>query len=278
MRRFAMTPFGRIAYVERGTGPAAVFLHGWPLNGFQWRGAIERLAGHRRCIAPDFVGLGYSEGPAGADVTPRAQARMIAALLDRLGIDAIDVVCNDSGGVIAQLFATLYPQRVRTLLITTTEVGQNNPPPSFRPVVQLARQGVLAQLFPVAALASYDQGRAGGLGQAYTDPANLTDECIETYLRPLVSSPERIAQFHAYTVALDENVLVPIEPQLRRFRAPARLVWSEQAAGFPVETAQWLDQALPGSRGLRIVPGAKLFFPEEMPDIIAEEAVRLWSG
>ncbi len=37
MRRFAETRFGRIAYVERGTGDAALFLHGFPLNGFQWR-------------------------------------------------------------------------------------------------------------------------------------------------------------------------------------------------------------------------------------------------
>ena len=36
-RRFVETPFGRIAYVERGRGPVALFLHGLPLNGFQWR-------------------------------------------------------------------------------------------------------------------------------------------------------------------------------------------------------------------------------------------------
>jgi haloalkane dehalogenase len=37
-RRFASTVYGRIAYVERGRGPAALFVHGYPLNGFQWRG------------------------------------------------------------------------------------------------------------------------------------------------------------------------------------------------------------------------------------------------
>ncbi|HEX6536074.1 MAG TPA: LytTR family transcriptional regulator DNA-binding domain-containing protein [Gemmatimonadaceae bacterium] len=41
-RRFARTGFGRIAYVERGSGDAALFLHGYPLNGFQWRGALDR--------------------------------------------------------------------------------------------------------------------------------------------------------------------------------------------------------------------------------------------
>jgi haloalkane dehalogenase len=56
-RRFVQLPVGRIAYIERGSGPAALFLHGFPLCGFQWRGAIERLSAHRRCVAPDFMGL-----------------------------------------------------------------------------------------------------------------------------------------------------------------------------------------------------------------------------
>ena len=50
-RRHLPTRFGDIAYVERGTGPVALFLHGFPLNGFQWRGAFDRLSGQRRCIA-----------------------------------------------------------------------------------------------------------------------------------------------------------------------------------------------------------------------------------
>jgi pimeloyl-ACP methyl ester carboxylesterase len=60
-RRFAETPFGKIAYVERGSGDAALFLHGFPLNGFQWRGALDRLSAYRRCVAPDFMGQGLAE-------------------------------------------------------------------------------------------------------------------------------------------------------------------------------------------------------------------------
>lgn len=55
-RKFADTTFGRIAYVEKGTGPAALFVHGFPLNGFAWRGTLEDLAATRRCIALDLMG------------------------------------------------------------------------------------------------------------------------------------------------------------------------------------------------------------------------------
>src|SRR5438132_1553689 len=64
-RRFADLACGKIAYIDAGHGEAALFLHGAPLNGYQWRGAIDRLSPLRRCIAPDFMGLGYSEVPAG---------------------------------------------------------------------------------------------------------------------------------------------------------------------------------------------------------------------
>src|SRR5689334_6053234 len=102
-RRFVATPFGDVACLVRGTGPAALFLHGFPLNADQWRDSIAALAPYRRCVAPDFLGLGYSRVAADADVTPATQVRMLVALLDALGIADADVIANDSGGAVAQL-------------------------------------------------------------------------------------------------------------------------------------------------------------------------------
>jgi hypothetical protein len=45
---------------------------------------------------------------------------------------------------------------------------------------------------------------------------------------------------------------------------------------FSSASPAWLDQTLGNSMGVRAVEGAKLFFPEEMPDLIAEEARKLW--
>src|SRR5271155_1586938 len=59
-RRFLETQYGRIAFMDRGMGDVVLFLHGFPLSGFQWRGAIGRLSPHRRCLAPDLMGLGYT--------------------------------------------------------------------------------------------------------------------------------------------------------------------------------------------------------------------------
>jgi len=46
---------------------------------------------------------------------------------------------------------------------------------------------------------------------------------------------------------------------------------------FGVEWAEWLGRTLPGSRGVRRLEEANLFYPEEMPDLIAEEAEMLWN-
>jgi pimeloyl-ACP methyl ester carboxylesterase len=278
MRRFADLSFGRIAYVERGRGDAALFLHGYPLNGFQWRGALERLSPYRRCIAADFMGLGYSEIPAGQTLLPEAQADMLAALLDHLSIGTVDVIGNDSGGAIAQIFVARHPTRVRTLLLTNCDVPDDSPPPSFLPIIALARAGTLADRSLLPVLENKPLARTakaiGGL--AYTDPAHPTDESIETYFRPLVSSPIRKAQVQDYAIALGRNVLADIEPALRRCTAPTRIVWGMGDTVFKASDADWLDRTFPNSRGIRRIAGARLFFPEELPDVIAEEARRLW--
>ena len=68
-RRFVQTAFGRIAYVERGNGPVALFVHALPLCGYQWRYALDEVSSMRTCIAPDLMGLGYSEIPARQDIS-----------------------------------------------------------------------------------------------------------------------------------------------------------------------------------------------------------------
>jgi haloalkane dehalogenase len=120
-RKFVNTAFGRTAYVEQGEGQAALFLHGFPLNSFQWREVISHLSSRRRCIAPDFVGLGYTEVNEGQSVAPLAQVAMLKALLDSLSISTVDLIANDSGGAVAQLFVTRHPECVRTLLLTNCE-------------------------------------------------------------------------------------------------------------------------------------------------------------
>ena len=277
-QRLASTAYGRIAYVERGRGPAALFVHGYPLNGFQWRGALERLHAHRKCIAPDLMGMGFTQTKVGQTISPATQAGMLAALLDKLNIDAVDLVANDSGGAVAQLFLAKYPWRVRTLLLTNCDVDENSPPPQLLPAIELAKKGTFVDEFIIPQLNNKQLARSttGMGGQAYTYPERLADETIETYFRPLLETPLKKAQVTEFLASMETNPLVAIREELRRWRGPARMVWGLKDILFGVEWAEWLERTLPGSRGVRRVTGANLFFPEEMPDLIANEAMKLW--
>lgn len=274
-RRFAKTRFGEIAYVERGTGPAALFLHGFPLNGFQWRGAFDRLAGHRRCLAPDFMGLGYTKVAPGQSRDPQAQVDMLIAFLDDRGVDAVDLVANDSGGGVAQLFLVQHPQRVRTLLLTNCDTEPDCPPPALKPVLDLSREGKFVEQWLAPDLADKNRARsAQGLGGAtFSFRVSPSDEAVDMYLGPLVRDPDNT---HAYALGLERNFLAGIEPKLKASGVPTRIIWGMADDIFLSSSPDYLDRTFGASRGVRRITEAKLFFPEEFPDAIAEEARKLW--
>jgi haloalkane dehalogenase len=275
-RRWARLPQGNIAYVERGTGDAALFLHGFPLSSFQWRGALDRLSPVRRCIAPDFLALGATEVAEGQSVAPDAQVDMILALLDHLAVDRVDVVANDSGGAIAQLIATRHPGRVRTLLLTNCDVEPDSPPPALAPLIAQAHAGTFADGFVKLVNDRAFARSPAALGSVFTLPSNPTDEAIDHYLVPLISSPRRKALINAYCLGLEHNPLAGIEAALRASTIPTRVLWGTGDTIFSQASPDYLARTLGNSRGVRRIPGAKLFFAEEYPDLIADEARQLW--
>jgi len=278
LRRFQSLRMGNVAYVEQGAGRAVLLLHGFPLNSFQWRGAIERLARHARCIAADFLGMGHSAAAAGQDVGPAAQAEMLVALLDALAVERADIIANDSGCAVAQLLMVRHAARVRSMLLTNGDTEMQCPPEAMQPVIELARQGRfvdewLAPWHADPSLARSDKG-IGGL--CYTDRANPTDDALGMYFGPLMDSAERKAALHAYAAALDSNVLAGIAPALRTSRVPVRVVWGMGDTIFDAGNADYLERNIGNTLGVRRLPRARLFWPEERPDIIAAQARILW--
>ena len=279
-RRYTRTVFGRIAHVECGSGPAALFLHGFPLNGFQWRGALDRLSPYRRCIAPDFLGMGYTEVADRQSCAPDAQVAMLVTLLDALRVERADVVANDSGGAVAQLLVARHPERVRSLLLTNCDTEADSPPPALLPVIALAKQGRFVDDWLGTWRRDHVLARSpeGIGGMCYADPAHPTDEAIETYFAPLLASRRSRDFAHAYAIALERNALAGIGPALARSRVPVRIVWGSADTIFSADNPGFLDSAFGRSMGVRRLEGSKLFWPEERPDVIAEEARHLWAA
>jgi pimeloyl-ACP methyl ester carboxylesterase len=281
-RRFAAVKSGRIAYFEKGRGPAAILVHGVPLNGYHWRNVIERIQHRRRCIAIDLMGLGFTEIGALQDVSFTAQAHMIAEVMDELRIEQADLIGNDSGGAIAQIFAANYPQRLTSLVLTNCDVHDGWPPPQIMPVIERARNGTLAPVFqgiidrPDLMRERYARGESVPLLRSYADPGILTDEIIRLYLQPLLSSPERIEAFQRYWLAFENVHTVKIQSGLKALKVPTLIVWGLKDIFFDRKWAYWLKDTIPGARRVVEVEDGRLFFPEDRPDSLTVPMLALW--
>lgn len=105
---------------DQGEGAPVLLIHGsgpgvsaWA----NWRLTLPELAKERRVIAPDMVGFGFSERPAGIEYGLDAWVAHAVGVLDALGVETADVVGNSFGGAIALALAIRHPQRVRRLVL-----------------------------------------------------------------------------------------------------------------------------------------------------------------
>lgn len=110
----------RTNYHDRGSGAPVLLIHGsgpgvsaWA----NWRGVMPALARQARVIAPDMVGFGYTERPAGFNYNLDNWVRQAVGLLDALELAQVDLVGNSFGGALALALAIRHPNRVRRLVL-----------------------------------------------------------------------------------------------------------------------------------------------------------------
>jgi pimeloyl-ACP methyl ester carboxylesterase len=277
-KRSVDAPSGRISYLEAGpaSGPVALFVHGVLLNGHVWRHQLAQLSDMRRCIALDLLAHGDTQIVADQDVSMTANAKMLLEVLDALQIDRVDLVGNDSGGGIAQIFAALNPSRVRSLTLTDCDAHDNWPPVAFKPFLDMAASGGLRGVLEAMLADKSVYRSAGALGPAYEHPENLADATIETYLRPLVSTEQRTRDFQRFLAAFDCRHTLAVEPQLRKLKVPTLIVWGTDDVYFDVQWSHWLADTIPGTRRRVELPGARIFFPEERAAEFNQELRAHW--
>lgn len=118
--RFLDLEAGRMHYLDEGTGPVVVFVHGTPVWSFVYRNLIKALSRTHRCIAPDHLGFGLSDKPPGWGYRPADHAYNLGILIERLGLCDITLVVHDFGGPIGLAYAVKRPENVARLVICNT--------------------------------------------------------------------------------------------------------------------------------------------------------------
>jgi pimeloyl-ACP methyl ester carboxylesterase len=272
------TASGTIAYAEQGKGPVALFVHGVLLNGHLWRHQLAALSDIRRCIAPDLLTHGDTEIAKEQDVSVTANAKMLRELLDALDIEQVDLVGNDSGGGIAQIFAAHNPQRLRSLTLTNCDAHDNWPPKAFKPFLEMAAGGGLPSTLSAMVSDKNVYRSPQSLGPAYEHPERVTDETIDLYLTPHLRTAQRTHDLERFLAAFDPSHTVAIEAQLRKLQVPTLIAWGTDDVYFDVKWADWLAAAIPGTRRNVRFKGARIFFPEERWEEFNRELRDHWSA
>jgi len=99
-----------------GAGPAVLMLHGFGDTGDMWAPVTAELYQHRTVIVPDLRGMGLSSHPE-SGYEKKAQARDIARILDKLKVEAADLVTHDIGNMVGYALAAQFTKRVKRWIV-----------------------------------------------------------------------------------------------------------------------------------------------------------------
>ena len=239
------TSSGPASYVDTGgPGRVALFVHGLGTSSYLWRHVIDQLDGQRRCVAVDLPLHGHTPAAADQDFSLPGFARFLAEFCEGLELNDIDLVANDTGGAISQVFATGHPELLHTLTLTNCETHKNMPPKVLLPAAWLAHMGLAARISPRLLLRDIRRGRKRFYGLGYQDIENLPEDLARFWLESQFATPELARQNQRIMTSLHARDLLAIEPALARLQVPTLIVWGTGDIFFPDERATELTEAL----------------------------------
>lgn len=108
-------------YLDEGTGPVVIMLHGNPTWSFYYRGLVNKLSSAGfRCIVPDHIGCGLSDKPQDYEYTLKRRIDDVERLMDHLGIERFSLIVHDWGGAIGCGLAGRRPDALEKLVLLNT--------------------------------------------------------------------------------------------------------------------------------------------------------------
>jgi len=139
----------RLHYLDEGSGPPVVMVHGNPNWSYYWRKLILALSDRFRCLALDHIGCGLSDKPGDReyDYTLSQRIADLDAWLDGLGVrENISLVVHDWGGMIGCGYAVRHPERIAKLVVLNTGAFHLPQSKSVPWQLRLARTPVLGAI------------------------------------------------------------------------------------------------------------------------------------
>src|SRR5262249_42825415 len=108
---------GRMRYLQAGSGPPLLLVHGLLGYSFSWRFVIPVLAEMATIYAVDMLGTGFSDRPPKLDCSLKAGAQRLLRFMDTVGLTSCDLLGTSHGGAVAMMAAALAPEKIRRLIL-----------------------------------------------------------------------------------------------------------------------------------------------------------------
>jgi haloalkane dehalogenase len=215
----------RLNYVDEGSGPVVVMVHGNPTWSFYYRDVIKKLQDGFRVIVPDHIGCGLSEKPQDYEYTLDNHINNLQELLTKLEVEDFSLIVHDWGGAIGMGLATRMPEKVNKAVILNTAAFTD----TFIPkTINLCKNSLFGEWL----VRKFNAFAWPATFMAVETP--LKEDIKKGYLLPYNNYDNRIATARfVKDIPMTEShptwdVLKDIENKLDRIECPKLLLWGEK--------------------------------------------------
>jgi pimeloyl-ACP methyl ester carboxylesterase len=248
----------QINYSRLGTGRPLLLLHGLLGGSFCWRRNMEALSQRHTVFALDLPGHGENDALRHVDCSMLAQENRILSFMERLKLDAFDVVGCSWGGAIAMLLAA-QSAKVRSLVLAApvnpwSTLGSGR----IRFLNRRTGNALLRMVWPFSRPLYHT-----ALARMYGDPTRLAAGTVAGYISQIMR-PGRVNNI-LNTLRSWEKDVHALRRAIPQIKARALLIWGTRDSAVDVRSAEPLKQALPQCK-LKIIEGAGHLPFEETPD------------
>jgi pimeloyl-ACP methyl ester carboxylesterase len=269
------TSLGTLAYREAGEGPPLVFVHGFLANANAWRKVVPSLSEHFRCLSVDWpLGSHYLPLHPNADLRPPGIAALISEFLERLDLNDVILLGNDSGGAYSQMVAAAGEDRLAALVLNSCEVpGSRWPPKGFGHLKGSAqlRGGLTFIVQGLRLPRSWRSPIAYGL----LAKRPIDDRVMWSFLDPFFRSAEirRDARkvISGVGPAYHERAA---ETLIAEWERPVHFVWAADDRVFPIDQARTYAAALADAT-FTPIPDSYTYVAEDNPVQMAEALISM---
>jgi pimeloyl-ACP methyl ester carboxylesterase len=261
---------GTIEYTDTGHGPTLVLLHGLLMDGSLWDAVVAELSADHRCVVPTLPLGAHRVGMRdGADLSLPGIARLVTEFLDRLGLQDVTLVGNDTGGALVQLLMADGADRVGRVALVSCDAFDNFPPGLTGQTL------VLTGRLPAPLFGLFMQQMRVRLVRrlpiAFGWLTRRGDAVTARWMRPVLTQPEirRDTVRLLRAAAADRNFLVRVSSRLPGWDRPALVVWASGDRVMPPEHGRRLAGLLPQGQ-LAEVADSYTLIPLDQPTQLAQ--------